>query len=141
VKGKNKNMNYREKSDARMERTRHRIEAGLISKRFPEVSRIVVDMRHTRKGMMPLPLLRTLHFSADSHAYFHVECLNKDCKDCIKGFDLDLVIASMVRSHASSKEGELDCKGDGLTSGDVHIAYKVTIQYIGKKDDLRTIRR
>jgi len=26
----------------------------------------------------------------------------------------------------------LDCKGDGLTSGHVHIAYKVTIQYEGK---------
>jgi len=115
-----------------MERTRHRIEAGLISKRFPEVSRIVVDMRHTRKGRMALPLLRTLNFSAESHAYFHVECLNKDCKDCIEGFDLDMVIASMVRSHSSSREGELDCKGDGLTSGHVHIAYKVTIQYEGK---------
>ena len=125
-------MNYREKSEARMERARHRIESGLISKRFPEVSHIVVDMRHTRKGMMALPLLRTLNFSADSHAYFHVECLNKDCKDCIEGFDLDMVIASMVRSHSSSREGELDCKGDGLTSGHVHIAYKVTIQYEGK---------
>jgi len=114
-----------------MERTRHRIEAGLISKRFPEVSSIVVNMRHIRKGAMALPLLRTLHFTADSHAYFHVECLNKDCKDCMQGFDLDLVIASMVRSRALSREGELDCKGDGLTSGNVHIAYKVTIQYNG----------
>ena len=134
-------MNYREKSDARMDRARHRIEAGLISKRFPEVSRIVVDMRHTTKGMMAFPLLRTLNFSPDSHAYFHVECLNTDCKDCIEGFDLDLVIASMVRSHALSREGELDCKGDGLTSSDVHMSYKVTIQYVGKKDDLRSIRR
>lgn len=124
-------MNYREKCDARMERARHRMEAGPISKRFPEVSSIVVDMSHIRRGMMALPLLRTLSFSADSHAYFHVECLNKDCKDCIEGFDLDLVIASMVRSHALSREGELDCKGDGLTSGHVHIAYKVTIEYNG----------
>ena len=134
-------MNYREKSDARIERTRLRIEAGLISKRFPEVSSIVVDMRHTRKGMMAHPLLRTLNFSADSHAYFHVECLNKDCKDCMEGFDLDMVIASMVRRHALSREGELDCKGDGLTSGHVHIAYKVTIHYDGEQDDLRSMRR
>jgi len=125
-------MNHRQKNDARMERARRRIEAGLISKRFPEVSRIVVDMRHTRKGMMTLPLLRTLNFSSDSHAYFQVECLNTDCKDCIEGFDLELVIASMVRNHALSRAGKLDCKGDGLTSGNVHIAYKVTIQYDGK---------
>ena len=125
-------MNYREKSEARMERTRRRIDAGLISKRFPEVSRIVVDMSHTMKGRMALPLLMTLNFSADSHAYFHVECLNRDCKDCTEGFDLDLVIASMVRSRALSREGKLDCKGEGLTSGHVHIAYTVTIQYDGK---------
>jgi len=122
-------MNYREKSDARLERNRHRIEAGHISKRFPEVSSIVVDMRQTGKGMMAVPLLRTLNFSADSHAYFHVECLNKDCKDCPEAFDLDVVIDSMVRSRTLSREGKFDCKGDGLTSGHVQIAYKVMIKY------------
>jgi hypothetical protein len=122
-------MTYREKCDARMERTQQRLDAGLISKRFPEVSSIVVDMKHHRKGMIAILLLRTLNFSSDSHAYFHVECLNRDCKDCTEGFDLEQVIAAMVRSHAFSREGELDCEGNGLTSGHVNINYKVTIQY------------
>ncbi|HAM49392.1 MAG TPA: hypothetical protein DCP92_01340 [Nitrospiraceae bacterium] len=104
-------------------------DAGLISKRFPDVSSIVVDMEHHRNGISAILLSRTLNFSSDSYAYFHVECLNRDCKDCTGGFDLDQVVAAMIRSHTSSREGELDCKGNGLTSGHVNIRYKVTIQY------------
>ena len=122
-------MTYREKCDAMIERTRQRHDAGLISKRFPEVSSVVVDMTHHRKGIMAIRLLRTLNFSPDSYAYFHVECLNRDCKDCTGGFNLDQVVASMIRSHTSSREGELDCEGNGLTSSHVNISYKVTIQY------------
>jgi hypothetical protein len=122
-------MTYREKCNARMERTQQRLDAGLISKRFPEVSSIVVDMKHHRKGITAILLLRTLNFSSDCHAYFHVECLNRDCKDCTEGFDLDQVVSAMIRSHELSREGELDCEGNGLTSGHVNINYKVTIQY------------
>ena len=122
-------MTYREKCDARMERTQQRLDTGLISKRFPEVSSIVVDMKHRREGITAILLLRTLNFLSDSHAYFHVECLNRDCRDCTEGFDLEQVVTAMVRSHAFSREGELDCKGNGLTSGRVNINYKVTIQY------------
>jgi len=104
-------------------------DAGLISKRFPEVSSIVVDMEHRRNGIRTILILRTLNFSSNSDAYFHVECLNRDCKDCAEGFDLEQVVAAMVRSHTSSRGGQLDCDGKGLTSSHVNISYKVTIQY------------
>ncbi|HUO78290.1 MAG TPA: hypothetical protein VMU21_12020 [Thermodesulfovibrionales bacterium] len=122
-------MTYREKRDGRIEKMQQKHDAGLISKRFPEVSSIVVDMEHRRSGISAILILRTLHFSSGSDAYFHVECLNRDCKDCAEGFDLDQVVGAMVRSHASSREGELDCDGNGLTSRHVNISYKVTIQY------------
>jgi hypothetical protein len=115
--------------DAKKERMQQRHDAGLISKRFPDVSNIVVDMEHHKKGISAILLSRTLNFSSDSYAYFHVECLNRDCKDCTERFDLDHVVAAMIRSHTSSREGEWDCEGNGLTSGHVNISYKVTIQY------------
>ena len=104
-------------------------DTGLISKRFPEISSIVIDMEHRRSGISPILILRTLKFSPISHAYFHVECLNRDCKDCTDGFDLEQVVAAMIRSHSSSTAGRLDCEGSGITSGHVNIGYKVTIRY------------
>jgi hypothetical protein len=122
-------MTYREKCDAKQERMQERQDAGLISQRFPGVSSIVVDMEHNGKGINAIHLLRTLEFFSDSHAYFRVECLNRDCKNCTDGFQLDQVVAGMIRNHASSKEGELNCEGNGTTSRRVNISYKVTIQY------------
>jgi hypothetical protein len=122
-------MTYREKCDAKLERMQERQDAEFISQRFPGVSSIVVDMEHNGKGISAIHLLRTLTFSSDSHAYFRVECLNRDCKDCTEGFHLDQVIAAMVRNHTSAKAGELNCEGNGMTSRHVNISYKVTIQY------------
>ncbi len=124
-------MTYREKCDAKLERTQERDDAGLISQRFPEVSGIVVDMEHNGKGMGAVHLLRTLNFFSESHAYFRVECLNRDCKDCTEGFHLDQVVTQMIRNHVSSEKGELHCEGSGITSRHVDITYKVTIQYHG----------
>lgn len=122
-------MTYREKCDAKLERMQQKEDAGFISRRFPEVASIVVNMEHYKKGIDAILLLRTLYFSADSHAYFHIECLNRDCGDCSDGFELDSVVASMIRSRISTKQGTLDCEGHGITSSRVNIDYKVTIQY------------
>ncbi len=122
-------MTYRERCEAKLERMREKQAASLISQRFPEVSDIVVDMEHNGKGINATRLVRTLIFSSDSHAYFRVECLNGDCKDCTDGFYLDQVIAAMIRNHSSSQAGELNCEGNSLTSKHVHISYKVKIRY------------
>ena len=122
-------MTYREKCDAKLERMQEMQDAGLISQRFPDVSSIVVDMEHKRNGISAIHLLRTLNFPSDSHAYFRIECLNRDCKDCTDGFHLDPVIAAMIRNNTPSKEGELKCDGSGITARQVNITYKVTIQY------------
>jgi hypothetical protein len=126
-------MTYREKCDERTERIQQKHDTDLISKRFPEISGIVVDMIHHRSGISPILILRTLNYSAGSHAYFHVECLNRDCRDCTAGFELDQVVSAMIRNHSSSTEGRLDCEGNSLTSGRVNISYKITIQYYENK--------
>jgi hypothetical protein len=122
-------MTYREKCDAKLGRMQQKEDAGLISRRFPEVASIVVDMEHHKKGIEAILLVRKLFFAADSHAYFHVECLSRDCRDCSDGFELDSVVASMIRSRASIRHGALDCEGEGLVSSHVNITYKVTIEY------------
>ncbi len=122
-------MTYREKCDAKLERMQQKVDSGLISRRFPEVASIVVDMEHHKKGICDTLLLRKLYYSSDSHAYFHVECLNGDCTDCSDGFDLDSVIDSMIRCHSATRHGALDCAGHGLTSSRVNISYTVTIEY------------
>jgi hypothetical protein len=128
-------MTYREKCAEKTERMRQKHDTDLISKRFPEISSIVVDMKHHRSGISPILILRTLNYSAGSHAYFHVECLNTDCRDCsAAGFELDQVVSTMIRNHSSSTEGLLDCEGNSLTSGHVNISYKITIQYYENKE-------
>ncbi len=122
-------MTYREGYDERAARMHRKHNSGPMSKRFPEISSIVVDMEHRRSGISPILILRTLNFSAESHAYFHVECLNRDCKDCSEEFDLEQVVAAMIRSHSSLRGGRWDCEGNSLTSGHVNISYKVTIRY------------
>ena len=122
-------MTYREMNEAKKEKARLKQEAGLISGRFPDVSSIVVDMKHHKKGISATLLSRTLNFSPDSFAYFQIECLNKDCKDCGGEFDFEKIVSLMVRNRALSKEGELGCDGNGITSGHINISYKVTIQY------------
>jgi len=122
-------MTYREKCDAKLERMQEMEDAGLISRRFPDVAGIVVAMEHSTNGISPIRLLRTLNFFTYSQAYFRVECLNRDCGDCTDGFHLDRVVTAMIRNHESSEEGELNCDGNGITSRRVNISYKVTIRY------------
>ena len=116
-------------NESKKERARLKQEAGLISGRFPGVSSIVVDMKHHKQGTSSTLLSRTLNFSPDSFAYFHIECLNQDCKDCSGEFNLDKIISLMVRKRTLSSEGELDCRENGTASSHINVSYKVTIQY------------
>jgi hypothetical protein len=122
-------MTYREMCEARKEKMQQRQNSDLISVRFPGVSSIIVAMEHHKKGMDGILLSRTLNFSPETHAYFRAECLNRECRDCTDGFDLEQVIVSMIGGHASSRKGELYCEGNSLTSGSVNITYNVTIRY------------
>jgi len=120
-------MTNSEKNAARKERTQQRLESGLISEHFPEVSSIVINVNNSYKRMNSNTILRTLNFSPSSYAYFNIECLSEDCRD--GGFDLNQVIAMMIRNRRDSGEGELDCDSSSLSSGHSHIYYKVNIQY------------
>jgi hypothetical protein len=136
-----KQMTYREKHDATVEKRQERLEAGLISDRFPEVESVNITMTDRQKGINPISILRIFNFQPGSYAYFHMGCLNKDCID--GGYDLDHVVATMVRDYKELGEGELSCDESNSRSVYSNIRYKISIQYMMSSNldgkDLQTV--
>jgi hypothetical protein len=120
-------MTNSERNAARRERTQQRLESGLISDHFPQVSSIVINATNSYKGINPNNILRIFNFLPNSYAYFNIECLSEGCRD--GGFDLDQVITMMIRNHKDSGEGELMCESSSLSSDHSHIHYRVNIKY------------
>jgi hypothetical protein len=120
-------MTNKEKNVAKMEKRQQRLDSGLISEHFPEVSSIVINVTNSYGRIKPITVLRSLNFWPNSYAYFKIECLSKGCLN--GGFDLNQVISTMIRSQKDLEEGELVCDGNNLSSGHSNIHYKVAIQY------------
>jgi len=113
-----------------MEQSKQRkLEAGLISERFPGVSDIVVRMTYYHRGANPVLMVRTVNFWPSQHAYFNMDCMIKGCLD--GGFDLTSVIKRMVKNHKKAEKGKLICNGksDTLAPDHASIAYEITIRY------------
>ncbi|MBS1112984.1 MAG: hypothetical protein H6Q92_747 [Nitrospirae bacterium] len=114
----------------RMERNKQRkLESGLISERFPEVSDIVVHMTYYQKAVNPVLMSRTINFWPTHHAYFNMDCMKKDCVD--GGFDLTSVIINMIKHQKKSAKGKLNCHGSVIPPASEHasIDYEITIKY------------
>jgi len=120
-------MTNKEKNVAKMEKRQQRLESGLISEHFPEVSSIVINVKNSYGVRNPITVLRTFNFWPNSYAYFNIDCLSEGCLD--GGFDLNQVITMMIRSHRDSEEGELICDSSNLSSDHSRIYYKVSILY------------
>ena len=119
-------MSRKEKEAERSERKQQRVDAGLMSTRYPSVASIVVVMNYYQRGMIPPIMKRTVNFFPSSAAFFLMECMKYDCID--GGFDLEPVIATMVRGRLESGSGELVCQGND-SSGHAHIDYNIAIHY------------
>jgi hypothetical protein len=119
-------QNYMESMELNKQR---RLEAGLVSERFPEVSDIVVRMTYYQKGVNPILMVRIVNFWPSRHAFFNMDCMIKGCFD--GGFDLTSVITKMIKKHKKSEKGKLVCNGksDVLASDHASIAYDITIRY------------
>jgi hypothetical protein len=110
-----------------MEKNQERIDAGIMSKHFPDVSSIVISMMYKQKGIAN-PIHRIVNFTADSYAFFKVNCLTRDCVE--GGFDLTQVIISMIRNNGQLVKGSLGCEGNGPGADHSAITYEVAIQYL-----------
>ncbi len=107
----------------------HRVDAGLVSERFPGVSGIVIQMIYYRKSSNPAPMIRTVNFFPSSYAYFHMECMIKECVN--GGFDLTSVIGTMIKKHEKLTKRKMNCSGknDSLTVDHARISYEISVQY------------
>jgi hypothetical protein len=118
-------MNYRERHAAKADKKQQKIDSGLMSSLFPEVSSIVINMQYKQKGVRDA-LPRTVNFYPGSYAFFRVDCLSKECIE--GGFDFTHIMSKMVRSKAKTSKGEINCEGDSAASHS-SIIYEVAIQY------------
>jgi len=119
-------QNYLEKVELNKQR---RLETGLISECFPEVSFIIIQMTYYLKGITEASMVRTVNFWPSRHAYFNMDCMTKDCVN--GGFDLTPVITLMIKKHEKLGKGNLSCKGkiNNHTSQHSRVSYKIAIQY------------
>ncbi|MCL4491740.1 MAG: hypothetical protein M1510_07550 [Nitrospirae bacterium] len=122
-------MTNKQKNAAKMKRMQNKIDAGILSDRFPGVSSIVIHMKYFHRGMNHAIMERTVNFFPGSYAYFHMECMSKGCVE--GGFDLDWAIAQLVRNRRESGEGKLVCDGENTYSDHSKVDYKITIDYGG----------
>lgn len=110
---------------ARMEWMQQRLDASSVGEQFPGVASIVMNMTYNQKGTQSI--LRTFHFTPNSHAFFRINCLRQDCVD--GGFDLTQVITAMIRNRRVEVRGSLSCEGTDFSAKHSDIVYEVAIQY------------
>lgn len=107
-----------------------RLESGLVSERFPEVSGMVIQMTYYQeKGVNPVLMERIVNVIPAGYAYFHMECMIKGCVH--GGFDLTSTIQNMIKSHKKLSKGKLNCEGkiDAVACEHASITYEIRIQY------------
>jgi hypothetical protein len=116
---------YSVRNEAREERKRQALAAGLVVDRFPGVSSIVVTMNYKSGGFSPV--LRTLNFYPGSNAFFRISCLGEGCDDGV--LDLTNPIDRLIKARQKSVKGKLNC--DNTDAAILHpiVDYEVAVTY------------
>jgi len=107
-----------------------RVDAGLVSERYPKVSGIVILITYYHNAENPVLMKRTINVFPSSYAYFIMECMIKDCEK--GGFDLTSVVNKQIKQQKKSVKGEMVCKGktaNGNSSNHASITYEINIKY------------
>jgi hypothetical protein len=119
-------MSRKQKNAELTERKQQRVDAGPMSAHYPDIVSIIISMDYYQASYSSAVMQRTVNFSSDSSAYFHMECMDRDCLD--GGYNLAPVIKSMVKGRLEKKKGEIACPGNS-SPGHARIEYKISIQY------------
>lgn len=119
-----KSKAYTERNEAREERKRQMLAAGLMAERFPGVESIVVTMNYNRGRHSAI--LRTLNFNPASHAFFMVSSLGEEDDGEL---DLTNFIHRMIRSRERSGKGEFSNARAEVPAIHANVDYEVAITY------------
>jgi len=102
-----------------------RAKAGALSKAFPNVEQIRVQLRFvTAKNQAPAAQVHALYPSA--YAYFEFACPYGDCDG---SFDLNGVALPLLASSAPQAEGTLHCSGSRTAGGMTRQPCKLRADY------------
>ncbi len=106
-----------------------RIEAGLISDRFPTVSVMVISMTYYHNAENPILMERTVNIFPSSYAFFIMECMIKTCEE--GGFDLTSIIKKQIKQRKKTVKGKMACKNKSsdLVANHASISYEITAKY------------
>ena len=99
-------QNYVKKMEVK---NKQKIDAGVISDRFPTVAGMVIKMTYYHNAENPILMYRTVNFFPESHAFFNLECMIKGCEN--GGFDLNRTIINQIKDKKKVIKGEMSCKG------------------------------
>jgi hypothetical protein len=126
------NISSRKSFQDRQKLNQEKIDAGLVSEKFKNISAIEIKMVYYRKTVYSddeqILMLRTVNISPDSYAYFYMQCMNNKCSEA---FDLTKIIKGLIKNRKKHGTGKLFCTGKGpdLPTGHAHIHYVINIKY------------
>ncbi len=111
-----------------IELAKERLGAGLLSDKFPRVSKMTILATYYYGWKDSILMVRTINVFPNSSACFHLQC---PIKDCIHGFDLAPGIAELVKKGGKSAKGSAACSGGNGPDSPVHasVSYEITVQY------------
>lgn len=126
------NISSRKNFQDKQKMNQEKIDAGLVSEKYGQVTAIEIKMVYYRKTVYSdseqILMVRTVNISPESYAYFYMQCMNNKCDE---GFDLTNIIKKLIKSRKKHGTGKLVCTGKGpdLPAGHANIHYVINIKY------------
>lgn len=116
----------------RQEMIQKRADAGFVSDKLPQIANMEINMVYYRRSIYSaedkLLMLRTVKVTPESHAYFQMQCMTKECEG---SFNLTRVIRKLVKDRKKRGTGNIVCKhrAEGLLPRHASVDYEIKIKF------------
>ncbi|MDA8170600.1 MAG: hypothetical protein M0033_04205 [Nitrospiraceae bacterium] len=118
-----------EKNARRLELIQKKLDAGLLSEKFPEISSVTIHVIQFYGMTGPVFMERTINMVPGSNIYLlHMPCMGEKCVN--GGFDLTSKVEDLVRNNRKSGKGKMLCQvTDASGASHASISYDISIKY------------